>query len=61
MLIQCSGGLELLFSNKRQHVVSLPSTDTNGQVANLAFLVQYLCDNLMKDRRREMFVLDGTV
>ncbi|CAF9936982.1 MAG: Ubiquitin- modifier 1, partial [Alectoria fallacina] len=55
------GGLELLFSNQRKHQLFLPSTDENGRSANLAFLVRYLCENLMADKRKEMFVLDGTV
>lgn len=55
------GGLELLFSNKRQHTVTLPYVDEQGHAANLAFLVRYVCENLMKDRRKDMFILDGTV
>lgn len=55
------GGLELLFSNQRKHQVALPSTDENGQSANLAFLVRYLCQNLMADNRKENFIMDGTV
>jgi ubiquitin related modifier 1 len=27
----------------------------------VAYLVDYLCDNAMKDPRKELFVLDGTV
>lgn len=56
-----SGGLELLFSNQRTHRISLPSRDEEGQPANVAYLVQYLCENVMKDVRKEMFVVDGTV
>ena len=55
------GGLELLFSNRRKHQIALPNTDENGQPANLAFLVRYLCENLLVDRRKEMFVVEGTV
>lgn len=58
---QSSGGLELLFSNQRKHRIDLPQKDDQGHVANLAFLVKYLCENLLKDRRKEMFILDGTV
>lgn len=61
LLIFSSGGLELLFSNQRKHQLSLPSSDEEGQAANLAFLVRYLCENVMKDTRRDMFLLDGTV
>lgn len=55
------GGLELLFSKQRKHYIAIPSTDENGRSANLAFLVRYLCRNLMADERKEMFVMDGTV
>ncbi|WPG99867.1 Putative Ubiquitin-related modifier 1 [Acrodontium crateriforme] len=56
-----TGGLELLFSNQRKHKVSLPATDLNGQPANITFLIQWLCEHLMKDPRKDMFVLEGSV
>ena len=56
-----SGGLELLFSNRRKHQVALPNIDENGQPAKLAFLVRYLFETLMVVRRKEMFVVEGTV
>ena len=55
------GGLEMLFSDQRKHKISVPATDAQGQPANVAFLVQWLCENLMKDPRKEMFVLDDAV
>ncbi|KAL8737954.1 MAG: hypothetical protein Q9181_001217, partial [Wetmoreana brouardii] len=55
------GGLEMLFSNLRKHSISLPKRDENGNVSNAAFLVRYLCNHLMKDRRKELFVVDDTV
>ena len=62
MVLTClSGGLEMLFSNQRKHQISLPAKGDNGQAANVAFLVRYLCQYLMKDRREELFVMDGTV
>lgn len=61
ILILSSGGLEMLFSNQRKHNISLPATDEDGRTANLAFLVRYLCAHLMKDRRKELFVLDEAV
>lgn len=61
LLMYCSGGLELLFNNERKHVVTVPAKDGDGKPVDVAFLVRHLCDNLMKDPRREMFVLDGTV
>ena len=54
-----SGGLELLFSNQRRHALTLPLSD--GSPVNLKFLVDYLCDHVMKDKRKDMFILDGTV
>lgn len=62
MVLMClSGGLELLFSHRRIHQLSLPAKDEDGQAANVAFLVRYLCQHLMSDRREELFVMDGTV
>ena len=62
MVLTClSGGLEMLFSNQRKHQISLPTKSDNGKAANVAFLVRYLCQYLMKDRTEELFVLDGTV
>lgn len=60
-LIVDSGGLELLFSNQRKHRLSLPRSDEKGRPTNMAYLVRYLCENLMSDARRDMFVVDDTV
>lgn len=60
-LISCSGGLELLFANQKKYSLSMPSKDDSGTPANVAFLVRYLCDKVMKDPRKDMFVLDDTV
>ncbi|KAI5367905.1 Putative Beta-grasp domain superfamily protein [Septoria linicola] len=59
--IEFTGGLELLFSDQRKHAVNLPAQDSQGNAATVAFLIQWLCDNLMKDPRKDMFVLDDTV
>ena len=56
-----SGGLELLFSNQRKHKISLPDSDEKGRPTNMAYLVRYLCENLMSDARQDMFVVDDTV
>jgi ubiquitin related modifier 1 len=60
-LTGCSGGLEMLFSNERKLSLSIPVQDDVGAPVNVAFLVQHLCENVMKDPRKDMFVLDGTV
>ncbi|BDD56473.1 Ubiquitin- modifier 1 [Monascus purpureus] len=59
--VEFTGGLELLFSNERTHNVSLPAQLHNGIRPNITYLLQYLIDNVMKDQRRELFVLEGNV
>jgi len=51
----------MLFSNQRTHKVEIPSVDEDGNTATIAFLIQYLCKNVMKDTRKEMFILDDHV
>jgi len=51
----------MLFSNERKLSLSIPVHNDAGAPVNVAFLVQHLCKNVMKDPRKEMFVLDGTV
>lgn len=55
------GGLEILFDNERKHNVTLPAQLSDGNPPNISFLLQYLVDNLMKDQRKELFVLEGNV
>ncbi|KAK2739027.1 Ubiquitin- modifier 1 [Myotisia sp. PD_48] len=59
--VEFTGGLEILFSNERKLKISLPSKNSTGEAANIAYLVQYLCDNQMKDPRKELFVVDNSV
>jgi ubiquitin related modifier 1 len=51
----------MLFSNERKLSLSVPQKDEHGNSPNIAFLVRYLCERIMKDSRKELFVLDGTV
>ena len=51
----------MLFNNQNMHKVSLPAKDSHESPANIKSLVGYLCENLMKDTRRELFVVDGAV
>jgi ubiquitin related modifier 1 len=60
-LTTCSGGLEILFSNQKKYSLSIPAKDEAGAPVNVAYLVQHLCDKVMKDPRKELFVLDDTV
>ncbi|KAF2161010.1 hypothetical protein M409DRAFT_28617 [Zasmidium cellare ATCC 36951] len=61
LTVEFTGGLEMLFSDQRKHKISIPAEESKGQPATVAFLIQWLCDNLMKDPRKEMFVLDDSV
>jgi ubiquitin related modifier 1 len=56
-----SGGLELLFSNVQKHTLKLSSTVDDGKAPTVGYLVTYLCEHLMRDERKDMFVLDGLV
>jgi ubiquitin related modifier 1 len=52
----------MLFGNVKEYKVQLPRKDTKTQSpATINSLVDYLCENTMKDRRKELFVQDGTV
>ncbi|KAL5337088.1 hypothetical protein BJX70DRAFT_253894 [Aspergillus crustosus] len=57
----CSGGLEILFANERTHRLALPAQTLDGSRPNISFLLQYLADNLMRDRRQELFLLEDNV
>ncbi|KAF1349418.1 ubiquitin related modifier 1 [Lizonia empirigonia] len=59
--VEFSGGLELLFANQKKYSLAIPSKDDSGAPSNVAFLVKYLCDKVMKDPRKDMFVLEDTV
>ncbi|KAF1965942.1 ubiquitin related modifier 1 [Bimuria novae-zelandiae CBS 107.79] len=59
--VEFSGGLEMLFANERKLSLTIPVKDENGERPNIAFLVRHLCDTIMKDPRKELFVLDDTV
>ncbi|KAH7251809.1 ubiquitin-related modifier 1 [Fusarium tricinctum] len=57
--VEFSGGLEMLFSNKRQHALVIPAADQNGKPANIANLIDHLCQNVMDDSRKDLFVLNN--
>ncbi|OAQ64524.1 ubiquitin related modifier (URM1) domain-containing protein [Pochonia chlamydosporia 170] len=56
--VEFSGGLEMLFADQRRHSLTLPAKDKDGQPANIAFLIDHLCQNVMNDTRKELFILD---
>lgn len=51
----------MLFSHERKLSLTIPAKDEDGARSNIAFLVRHLCDTVMKDPRKELFVLDDTV
>jgi len=59
--VEFTGGLELLFDNVTKNFVSLSKDADNGNPPTVGYLVRYLCDHLMKDSRKELFVLDDAV
>ncbi|KAJ5825493.1 ubiquitin related modifier 1 [Penicillium riverlandense] len=59
--VEFTGGLELLFSNKRKHNVTLPASLDDGTRPNIAYLLRYLVDNVMQDQRKEMFIMEDNV
>ena len=48
----------MLFADKRHHSLELPSTDKDGRSSTVGFLIQHLCENVMQDTRKDLFVLD---
>ncbi|KAA8563904.1 hypothetical protein MFRU_036g00150 [Monilinia fructicola] len=61
IVVEFTGGLEMLFSNQRNHKLSIPKTDSKGDSVTVGWLVKYLCDEIMQDSRKDMFVLDDHV
>merc|ERR1712000_375982 len=59
VVVEFSGGLEMLFADERHHSLTIPSTDKDGSPSTIAHLIDYLCQHVMKDTRKELFVLDG--
>jgi ubiquitin related modifier 1 len=51
----------MLFADQRKHTLSVPAKDGDGRPVTAGWLVSHLCEEVMKDSRKEMFVLDGHV
>lgn len=48
----------MLFSDQRVHKLSIPAHDTDGKAVTISYLIEHLCENVMRDNRKELFVLD---
>ncbi|KAJ5753814.1 uncharacterized protein N7511_007967 [Penicillium nucicola] len=59
--VEFTGGLELLFGNERKHKVVLPSQLEDSTRPNISYLLKYLVENLMKDQRTDMFIMEDNV
>ncbi|KAI1342653.1 ubiquitin related modifier 1 [Xylariaceae sp. FL0016] len=59
IVVEFSGGLEMLFSDQRRHSLSIAAATKEGRPLNIAHLIEHLCDHTMKDSRKDLFVLDG--
>ncbi|OTB05883.1 hypothetical protein M426DRAFT_126490 [Hypoxylon sp. CI-4A] len=57
IVVEFTGGLEMLFSDQRRHSLSIPATNKHSKPVTIADLIDYLCENTMKDTRKELFVL----
>ena len=51
----------MLFDNEHKHKVQIPMKDNDGMPTNIAYLVSYICDHVMKDKRKELFVFEGSM
>lgn len=47
----------MLFSDRRRHSVVLPAKDQDGKPSTIASLIHHLCEHVMEDTRKELFVL----
>ena len=47
----------MLFSDQREHKIKIPAV-ADGKPVTITYLIDYLCKNVMKDPRKELFVLD---
>ncbi|KAF8308931.1 ubiquitin-like modifier 1, partial [Clavulina sp. PMI_390] len=54
------GGAELLFGNVREHTIKLPPQTPDGRPSDVAFLIHWIRDNLLKERV-ELFIENDTV
>jgi ubiquitin related modifier 1 len=51
----------MLFDNQKKHDINVTDKDSSGSPMNVSGLVNYLSDHVMKDSRKELFILHGSV
>ncbi|KPI42577.1 Ubiquitin-related modifier 1 [Cyphellophora attinorum] len=71
LTVEFTGGLEILFNNVSRHRITLPATMPSSSATTqtspsvkpttVGYLIKWLLENLLRDPRKELFVVDGTV
>ena len=51
----------MLFDNIHQHGTAIPAQTARGDAVKVKDLIPWLCKNLMKDSRKELFVQNVTM
>ncbi|KAI2470321.1 ubiquitin related modifier 1 [Annulohypoxylon bovei var. microspora] len=59
IVVEFTGGLEMLFSDQRRHSLSIPAVSKESKPVTIASLIDYLCEHTMRDTRKELFVLEN--
>ncbi|RCI08223.1 hypothetical protein L249_6308 [Ophiocordyceps polyrhachis-furcata BCC 54312] len=49
----------MLFADQRHHSLTLPAKDSQGGRPTMAYLIGHLCEHVIQDTRKHLFVLDG--
>ncbi|EPE04239.1 ubiquitin-related modifier 1 [Ophiostoma piceae UAMH 11346] len=67
IVVEFSGGLEMLFANRKRIAVDLPAHDASGtasgtapgKAATVGSLIEHLCKVEMSDARQDLFIVGG--
>ncbi|RDA95760.1 hypothetical protein CP533_5138, partial [Ophiocordyceps camponoti-saundersi (nom. inval.)] len=49
----------MLFADQRHHSLTLPAQDSEGGRPTMGYLIDHLCQHVIQDTRKHLFVLDG--
>ncbi|TKX21005.1 ubiquitin-related modifier 1 [Elsinoe australis] len=59
--VEFTGGLEILFSHKKNQVFPLPQTAASGSPTTVSDLIHHLASDVVQQDKKDLFVLDGSV
>ncbi|KAF2148189.1 ubiquitin related modifier 1 [Myriangium duriaei CBS 260.36] len=59
--VEFTGGLETLFSNRKNLTLDLPSTSAEGSPFTVGDLIRLLETEHVQQEKKDLFILDGTV